>query len=153
MKLQWSKSHKQNYNPSWREKTIFNASSHSVTIVEPEKEKIPISFDCPYGECDFVANTSELLISHVNTHHEYICEKCDEEFDGKRDLTEHMQNNHAQEDESGRNWNCDDCAFQGGSSHSLVEHLRISKHQASITSRTKVKCYTCQDEQMTSYFK
>ena len=72
------------------------------------------------------------------------CEKCDKSFQVKSLLNVHMKNCHEIENEDQlKQFNCDDCPFQGENRIELKKHIQRTKHCPSECIET---CYTCKKE-------
>ena len=101
------------------------------------------------GTCNFEFQSAGILKAHLMTHQNRIeCDLCEETFKDHKNLEEHIQMKHSQEENL--EWNCDNCAFQAHSPSELMKHLKLTLHQPSKTVHDKRKvfedykqCYTC----------
>ena len=66
------------------------------------------------------------------------CKDCSEEFTSNTQLVKH-KSKHTEK----RQYNCDDCAFQGENRVELKKHLQRTKH---CPSDLREVCYTCKEE-------
>ena len=92
------------------------------------------------------------MITSQNTSKRYMkplenkCTECELTFDSKDRINEHMKMEHNNEDE----WNCNDCDFQGSSSFTLMNHLKLTRHQPSERNTARkisiFKCNSCEKE-------
>ena len=118
---------------------------------QPEVKKPQNDFPCE--ECDYKLESLGLLQAHMKIHVEknypFECEECGKEFVSKKKLENHMEYHHkkceepAQTDQTSRQYNCEDCPFQGENGLELKKHIVRTKHSPSEYCE---KCYTCKKE-------
>ena len=106
------------------------------------KEHIKIPSEEKYicSKCSKVFESESLLNSHMKIHkrQEFSCAKCDEKFVEERRLETHIKSQHV--DNKNRQYNCEDCPFQGGNKIELKKHMKSTKHTPSEYVET---CYSC----------
>ena len=126
-----------------------SASRNSISgEVDPKPSK-----SC--GNCGTTFWTTIQLKNHIERDHmmelgdktneEIACLKCDAVFDDKSELREHMEVKHVTRI---RQYNCEDCPFQGENGLELKKHVLRTQHNPSECIET---CYTCKNE-FKSYF-
>ena len=119
--------------------------------VKPGVKKAQNYFSCE--ECDCKLESLGLLQAHMKIHvetgHQYECEECGNEFATEKQLEDHMKCYHkkceepTQTEEASRQYNCEDCPFQGENGLELKKHIVRTKHSPS---EYLEKCYTCNKE-------
>ena len=81
------------------------------------------------------------------------CKECEQVFESETGLETHVVKIHGAGDDDEKEWDCDDCDFQGSNSKELMNHLKIKRHQPSkkvLSNKSEVKsCYTCGGEYTT----
>ena len=102
--------------------------------------------NCTWKNCKMQLESQGLLNAHMKEHEQvFQCDVCDDKFTCERDLKQHMTSKHEYKE-----WNCDNCSFQGSSSSELINHLQLTGHQPSKTvqnSKSEItSCYTCKQE-------
>ena len=124
----------------------FKRQSPQVThVTKSDKTEFPCN------QCDHELESEGLLIAHMNSHEvERKCDQCGTVFWTESLLMDHVENNHKDFVKSSpKQYNCNDCAFQGENGIELKRHIKRTKHTPSDTQET---CYTCK-KVFTSYFK
>ena len=93
--------------------------------------------------CDQLFETKEHFEEHMKTHEsmERKCEVCEIIFKTKRGLDNHMKTKHDEKKEYKiKQFNCDDCPFQGYSGIGLKKHILVTGHEPA---KNEEECYTC----------
>ena len=137
-------------------------------------------------KCSYKTNELSSLTIHMNqvhTNHTTFkalkiikCQFCDQTFETKQNLNEHMNSNHTKQsdnvvkcdlcdktfdtkqnvdihvenehiDDEDRYWLCSECPFQTNNLNSLKIHMNVSKHTTNITD--SVKCKFCESRFVT----
>ena len=85
---------------------------------------------------------------HISSLHEqqslYKCKKCGKTFEGKVELDKHIRTDHILKIAGRmRQYNCEDCSFQGVNRADLKRHTKSLEHRPSLT---KEECFTCKKE-------
>ena len=103
-------------------------------------------------KCDCMFESISVLNNHMKSHVEHKtkhkCVECDAEFSTEVQLRNHAGIHHQDDSVKARQFNCDDCAFQGENSLELKRHVQRTKHNPS---EYKEECHTCKKE-FTSYW-
>ena len=110
-----------------------------------QSKKFKQQFLCK--DCDIILESFGILEAHEQTHHEqlikYRCDHCDISFKEMCQLDEHMETTHEPKMQE-KQFNCNDCSFQGFTKKELYQHLRITHHeQAGHQSLKMISCHTC----------
>ena len=91
--------------------------------------------------------SEDLLTAHMQNHIElepaFECNDCGKEFGRKVQYDRHMKTYHTSANVVTKQYNCEDCPFQGENSLELKKHVQRSRH---TPSQTTEKCYTCKQE-------
>lgn len=125
------------------EKVMFNNKNEGFTRETPQYEsvqKFPKSLQCE--ECKKYFQSKELLKSHVLNHRrKYSCNMCNKIFTGDVQLNKHVEAAHT----SLKDFNCNDCLFQGDDIFTLKKHLDTKQHTPSVKPGTPLNEYICDD--------
>ena len=82
--------------------------------------------------------------NHVLQESDFECNKCDKIFSSNNDLKEQLEiHNTSKHKFKTRQYNCEDCAFQGENIVELKRHVERAGHRPS---KYKETCYTCKKE-------
>ena len=106
-------------------------------------------FSCDICGCSL--ESKGLLDAHSKSHISKTlidCVKCDEKFENKNDLRNHIEEKHKESRRNIRQFNCLDCAFQGENSLELKRHVERTQHSPCDYVE---ECYNC-GKQFNSYF-
>ena len=115
--------------------------------VQSEEKKKKHHYQCE--KCDYILDSEVLLNAHMKSHEKkqslFKCNVCEDEFRGKLQLERHIKSSHKEEEiiKETRQYNCEDCSFQGENGLELKKHIQRTKHCPSDYSE---KCYTCEKE-------
>ena len=118
----------------------YQRQSPQVSFVNKSQEK---GFDCE--QCAHKLETKGLLIAHMKSHNsEYKCDNCENVFWTKTQLENHVKNNHKENEQKvTKQYNCNDCSFQGENSLELKRHIQITMH---TPCEYMEECFTCNKE-------
>ena len=111
---------------------VYEASTVSDLKEHKKVNHTSQQFTC--DKCGHVVLTEKDLAGHMQAYHEtmtekddvkmvYLCNDCDDEFDTKSEVDEHIKNSHT----VAADFNCDKCDFIGKSIDNLEDHRR-EKH-------------------------
>ena len=93
-------------------------------------------------KCANIFQLKSLLDVHKLTHSKYECKgkNCRISFENKKQFDVHKKNCHEIENEAQlKQFNCDDCPFQGENRIELKKHIQRTEH---CPSECIEKCYT-----------
>ena len=149
--------------------------------IDHKEEEDWICEKCSYKTKDLSSLT--IHMNQVHTNHTTFkalkiikCHFCDQTFETKQNLNEHMNSNHTKQsdnevkcdlcdktfdtkqnaeihvenehiDDEDRYWLCSECPFQTNNLNSLKRHMNVSKHTTNITD--SVKCKFCESRFVT----
>ena len=98
-------------------------------------------------QCEETGKLDRNLEPHIEGHEmesNFKCTKRSEAFPGKIDLKNHSGKNHTNNKNIRmRQFNCEDCSFQGENHRVLKNHIERTQH---TPSKYKEICYTCERE-------
>ena len=95
--------------------------------------------------CAKAFDSEDLLNAHKRTHSpiNFPCNKCGKEFVKDVQLDMHIKTNHMENKKQTKQFNCEDCSFQGTTSLELKKHTKITYHNPSPYTE---QCHTCSKE-------
>ena len=110
----------------------------ATTIADLRKHELDIhiqqEFKCQH--CGHTVLSESDLRGHIEAYHEnidagnnstiFICTSCDEEYQRKEDLEQHMRIQHSQEESD---FKCDKCDYEGESTSDLEKHRQADHYQ------------------------
>ena len=102
-------------------------------------------------ECNCVLESQGLLDAHKQIHVKptHKCETCDKAFISKSEFDVHQKTKHIVDmKKKSKQYNCEDCPFQGENGLELKRHISRTQHTPSDYVE---ECYTCKKE-FNSYF-
>ena len=115
-----------------------------VNLMSKERDA---SYKCTL--CDVNFNDEDKRQAHISNIHKdasFKCTQCNQKFKNNNTLLDHVSNIHEDVDE----WNCNDCDFQANNTTSLMNHMKITRHQPSegnvIRTSNIWKCNNCEHE-------
>ena len=99
-------------------------------------------------KCELNFESKDNLDIHLNMHkkNEFSCAKCEKKFANERRLEHHIRSEHR--DNENRQFNCEDCFFQGEARIDLRRHIKNTHHTPSDYVEM---CYKC-GKDFTSYY-
>ena len=108
----------------------------------------------PYScvKCKSSYITKRTFEEHMKSHtdYEYPCQNCEEKYKTKVQMENHALEKHGVGVRKRlKQFNCNDCSFQGDSWSQLKKHIQIQRHNPVEFSEC---CYTCEQE-FSSYWK
>ena len=114
---------------------------------ENESKKKRTEFSCE--KCDFKCESDVALNSHEKAHPiKKNCDQCEAMFWTKPQLENHVRRIHEGPSQPRKDYNCNDCFFQGENSLELKNHTERTRHSPGLNSE---KCFTC-DKEFPSYW-
>ena len=131
------------------ETVLFNLKKSGFKRLSPqiqsEKKSNKIQYNCE--KCNYITESQDLIESHRQNHTDqvYKCETCDETFVIQIQLDMHINEEHGKGKEKRKlkQYNCQDCAFQGEKGIELKKHIANTGH---TPIECKEDCFNCGKE-------
>ena len=127
---------------------MLNFKQSGFKRSSPHEESVPklkeLKFSCK--KCKCTLESQGMLNAHMETHKQsgYKCEKCKEIFTTEVQFENHMKTDHNEEVKiKTKQYNCEDCPFQGENGVELKKHVQRTSHNPSECTE---ECYTCKKE-------
>ena len=121
--------------------------NHESQAKDKEKrDSVHLMGNNSYDEIDMEELDDEKTELSTEKNDIHKCNQCESVFSSKHQLLRHFSQIHEDVDE----WNCNDCDYQANNSSSLMNHLKLTKHQPSegnVKSISNIwKCNNCEQE-------
>ena len=115
------------------------------SILSVKKKKKALRYNC--ADCPFQSEKETDLNAHMLKQTDdklcFECGDCGKGFGRKAQLAMHSKTHHSIKKVDIKQYNCEDCPFQGENTRELKMHVKRTKHCAGGSIEV---CYTCKKE-------